>query len=260
MTDFIEPKALAAAAVLVALWLAEAAAPMFTGRRRRLRHYGVNLFLGLANGLIVSLLLVGTLLVATEWAAARGFGLLHWLALPPWATWLLAIVLIDAWQYLWHVLAHKSAFLWRFHKVHHSDAEMDASTGVRFHTGEILLSTLARLAVLPLLGVTIPQLVVYEAILLPVILFHHSNVAIPARLDRVLRLVIVTPYMHWVHHSRYQPETDSNFSSIFSFWDRLFRTFRLREDPHGIQLGLEQYGERETHNLLALWRLPFKKD
>ena len=102
-----------------------------------------------------------------------------------------------------------------------------------------MLSGCARLAVLPLIGLTMPQLLVYEAILLPVILFHHSNVRMPRRMDAVLRWVVVTPWMHWVHHSRWRPETDSNFASVLSIWDRLFGTFRLRDDPTRIELGLE---------------------
>src|SRR5215813_5385924 len=118
-----------------------------------------------------------------------------------------AILLFDAWMYLWHRANHQLDFLWRFHRVHHSDPEMDVTTAIRFHAGEILISSALRLAVIPLLGITNRQLLVYEMLLLPVILFHHSNVLIPERLDAILRLVIVTPAIHRVHHSRLRAET-----------------------------------------------------
>lgn len=255
----LQPKIVAAFIVIVLLWTIESTAPLVRGREKHGRHYGVNLLLGLANAVVVSLLLAGALLAATVWAETHHFGVLHWLALPAWAAWPLAIVFIDFWQYCWHVMSHKIPFLWRFHKVHHADAEMDASTGVRFHTGEVFLSTLSRIAVFPLLGLELQHLAVYELLALPVILFHHSNIGISARTDRLLRPFIVTPFIHWVHHSNYQPETDSNYASLFSIWDRIFGTFQLREDPRSIALGLEEYGPRETRNFFALWLLPFRK-
>jgi sterol desaturase/sphingolipid hydroxylase (fatty acid hydroxylase superfamily) len=169
-----------------------------------------------------------------------------------------AVVLMDGWMYLWHRLNHRLPWLWRFHAVHHADAEMDATSAVRFHTGEIALSSVARLAVLPLLGLSVGQVLLYEALLLPVILFHHSNVRVPAALDRVLRLVIVTPWMHWVHHSEWRPETDSNFSSVLSVWDRLFGSFRLRERPGEIRLGLGMTDEHAWRTLPGMLAMPFR--
>jgi sterol desaturase/sphingolipid hydroxylase (fatty acid hydroxylase superfamily) len=163
-------------------------------------------------------------------------------------------------MYVWHVLNHKISFLWRFHAVHHADKEVDASTALRFHTGEIVFSTLARLVVLPLLGMTLPQLFLYEAILLPVILFHHSNVRVPYRLDTALRWLIPTPWMHWVHHSRWRPETDSNYGSVLSIWDRIFGTLRLRDDPWRLNLGLEEdQEESEWRTLLGMLVRPFRR-
>src|SRR5688572_14597597 len=162
-----------AAVVLAVLWTLESLAPMFVGRQRRLSHIATNLALAGINALIASGFAFAILGV-TEWARTRPFGLLNLTPLPTWLHWLGAIVLFDCWQYWWHRFNHRVPLLWRFHAVHHSDAEMDASSGVRFHTGEMVLSFLARLAVLPLIGVTVPQLLVYETISLPVILFHHK--------------------------------------------------------------------------------------
>jgi sterol desaturase/sphingolipid hydroxylase (fatty acid hydroxylase superfamily) len=247
-----------ATVMLAALWTAESLAPMFVGRTRRISHIATNLSLAAINAVIASCFAFA-ILGATDWAHARQFGLLNLTPLPAWLNWLAAVVLFDCWQYWWHRFNHRVPLLWRFHAVHHSDAEMDASSGVRFHTGEMVFSILARLAVLPLLGITVPQLLLYETISLPVILFHHSNLRISNRADRCLRWLIATPRMHYVHHSRWQPETDSNYTSFLSIWDRLFGSFRLREKPAEISLGLDGYEERQWRQLPGMLAAPFRK-
>lgn len=243
---------------LALLWALEAAAPMFERRRPKTAHDAANLALALLNAVVAAVGFAYLTDAMTEWARREGIGLLHWLGARGWAAAVAAVLLLDAWQYLWHRLNHRVPWLWRFHAVHHADAELDASSGLRFHTGEIVLSSVARLAVLPLLGVTLPQVFLYEALLLPVILFHHSNVRVPAGLDRALRAVIVTPRMHWVHHSEQRVETDSNFASIFSFWDRCFGSFRLRTHPEQIRLGLGLADERAWRTLPGMLAMPFR--
>jgi sterol desaturase/sphingolipid hydroxylase (fatty acid hydroxylase superfamily) len=248
----------AAAVWLAALWAAEGIAPMFRGRRRRLSHAVANLGLGAVNGLLALVAAKGFLLV-TEWSRAHGVGLTHRLGLSGAAAWAAALLLLDAWQYWWHRLNHAVPFLWRFHAVHHADRDLDASSGVRFHAVEIGLSWAARMAVLPLLGVTIPQLAVYETASLMVVLFHHGNLRVPEEADRALRWLIVTPRMHWVHHSRLRVETDSNYSSFLSAWDRIFGSFRLRRRPERIRLGLDGWREREWRSLDGLLAAPFRR-
>ncbi len=252
-------KPLGAAIALAILWLVEGVLPMFEGRGHRARHSLSNLALGVGNAAVGAGVFAAATLFVTESAGERGFGLLHLFDLPTGIRLVLAVVIFDAWQYLWHRLNHRISFLWRFHAVHHADGDMDASTAVRFHTGEIVLSGIARLAVLPLLGVTIGEVLVYETIVLPIILFHHSNVRVPARFDRCLRWLIVTPWMHWVHHSNQRLETDSNYSSIFSVWDRIFGSFRLRADPSEIQLGLENIERSEWGTLTGMLAMPFRR-
>lgn len=253
-----ESRYLLAAVLLASLWTAEWLAPMYAGRRNRLRHGGTNLALALVNGGVAYAGALGILL-ATEFSRAHQFGLLHRLeAGEPWR-WGLAILLFDCWQYWWHRINHEIGVLWRFHSVHHSDRELDATSGVRFHAVEIAFSIAARAAVLPLIGMTIPQLVLYEAVSLPVILFHHSNIRLPGRVDRRLRWLIVTPWMHWVHHSRIPAETNSNYSSLLSVWDRLFGSFRLRADPGAIKLGLDGWRGREWRSFGGLLATPFRK-
>jgi sterol desaturase/sphingolipid hydroxylase (fatty acid hydroxylase superfamily) len=247
-----------AATVLATLWTMESIAPMFVSREHRVSHVAANFGLAAINA-GVSYGFAFAILAVTEWVRVHDFGLLNLGSMPAWAHWVVAIVLFDCWQYWWHRINHRVPLFWRFHAVHHADAELDASSGVRFHTGEITFSFLARLVVIPLLGITIPQLLVYETISLPVILFHHSNVRLPGRVDRWLRWLIVTPRMHYVHHSRWQPETDSNYASFLSVWDRLFGSFRLRDKPQEISLGLDQWEEREWRNLSGMLAAPFKK-
>lgn len=260
--DFIllikQSRYLVAAVMLAALWTVEAVAPMYVGRARRLSHFATNLALAALNAGVAYFFAFGILFV-TEWARMEDFGFLRLFALPEWLNWLAALLLFDCWQYWWHRINHRVPLFWRFHAVHHSDAEMDASSGVRFHTVEMTFSFLARLAVLPVLGLTIPQLLVYEALSLPIILFHHSNMRLPGPVDRSLRWLIVTPWMHYVHHSRWQPETDSNYSSFLSVWDRLFGSFRLREKPQEISLGLDHWEEREWRGLFGMLAAPFRK-
>jgi sterol desaturase/sphingolipid hydroxylase (fatty acid hydroxylase superfamily) len=142
--------------------------------------------------------------------------------------------------------------------MHHSDRQLDATTSIRFHPGEIFLSGIARLAVIPLLGMELWQLLLYEAVLLPVILFHHSNMRLPLWLDHGLLALIVTPAMHRVHHSRWKQETDSNYGSVFPYWDRLLGSFRLRQDARAIQLGLDEFQEPEWHSIKGMLKTPLR--
>ncbi|MDX2029453.1 MAG: sterol desaturase family protein [Blastocatellia bacterium] len=243
---------------LVPLWALETWLPAAPGRRNRLRHACRNLSLGLLNAFAMALFAAP--LVMRQFASQaedQGFGLLRLMPLPPVVSTLAAVLLFDGWMYLWHRANHRIGFLWRFHRVHHSDPEMDATSAVRFHVGEILLSSALRLAVIPLLGMTLGQLLVYESLMLPVILFHHSNVRFPEWLDRRLRRVLVSPALHRVHHSRIQRETDSNYATIFSFWDRLGRTFRLREDGRPVDFGLNEYDGEEWQRMTGLLTTPF---
>lgn len=151
---------------------------------------------------------------------------------------------------------HRWPVLWRFHRVHHSDPKMDVTTANRFHFGEVFTSSVMRVPVIVLAGLSLGEVVIYEAALFAVVQLHHANVALPAPLDRALRVVIVTPFIHKVHHSRWQQETDSNYASLFSVWDRLFGTLRLRDDPRAIQYGLPDFDRPEQHTLAGLLKTP----
>ncbi len=244
---------------LVVLLLLESAHPffeLFRVRRDRTRHLARNLVLGAANGLLVAVVFAGLWVAAAAWAEARGWGLLRLADLPVWLHAVLAVLLLDAWTYAWHRMNHRVPFLWRFHRVHHSDAQMDVTTASRFHTGEIVLSSLLRVPLIVALGVTAWELVLYETLMFAVVQFHHANLALPPRVEAVVNKVIVTPAMHKVHHSRWQPETDSNYSALLSVWDRLFGSFRRREALHEVALGLAEFDDDAHQSVAGMLRTP----
>ena len=250
-------KTLLGIAVLLILWCVETWMPLFRERRHRVRHAGRNLAVAIINTAIIGLAFSGLTAMVAGWSQDGGAGLLHALNLPIWAETLIAILVFDGWMYLWHRANHAIPFLWRFHRMHHSDPDMDVTTATRFHTGELVFSSLLRLGLIPLLGLDLWKIILYELVLIPVIQFHHSNVNLPEKYDRCLRALIVSPNMHRVHHSRFQPETDSNYSSIFSVWDRAARTLRLKEQPGGIELGLPEFDEFQWQTVWGMLKTPF---
>lgn len=254
--QILKIQAYTAVPVLALLWVLESWAPVFTGRPHRFRHGARNLVVAGLNLMVISLLFASAVAASAAWAARAHFGLLHLIQAPFWLELPLALLLFDAWMYLWHRANHAAPFLWRFHRMHHSDSELDVTTALRFHFGEIAISSMLRLLVIPLLGLELWQVLLYETILLPVIAFHHSNVALPERYDRMLRGMVVSPNMHRVHHSDLRCETDSNYSSIFSWWDRLGGSFRLREDVRTLRYGLDEFRDPEWQSLWGMIRTP----
>ncbi len=251
---------------LVVLMLWETAHPFFEyfqkAPKERGKHALRNLLLGGLNAGLISVVFVGLWGAAALWADQQVIGLLHWfgaVGLPSWGHALGALLLLDAWMYVWHRINHVIPFLWRFHRVHHNDPNMDVTTASRFHVGEIAISSTLRLGVILLFGIYLWELVLYETVMFAVVQFHHANVGLPEWVDRALRTVIVTPNMHKVHHSRWQPETDSNYSSLFSFWDRIGRSFRLRDDPSAIELGLHGWDAPEDQSVMGMLRAPIKR-
>ncbi|GAC1481070.1 MAG: hypothetical protein NVS1B13_02660 [Flavisolibacter sp.] len=141
-------------------------------------------------------------------------------------------------MYWWHRFNHANTFLWRFHRFHHQDEEMNSTTALRFHTVELLLSYIFRLLLFPLFGFSIAAIVYYSLLFFPIVILHHSNLSVSVKTDNKFRKIFVSPNMHRIHHSNKREETDSNYSSVFTWWDRLFKT--NRESPKGeIHFGVE---------------------
>jgi sterol desaturase/sphingolipid hydroxylase (fatty acid hydroxylase superfamily) len=242
---------------LMALW--ELLAP-----RRRLTtpkptRWLSNLALAALNTVVVRILLplgaVGMGLLAQE----RGWGLFNHLALPGWLTVLLSIIALDLVIYLQHVLFHAVPLLWHLHMVHHADLDFDVTTGLRFHTLEILLSMGIKLAAVVLLGAPALAVLLFEVLLNATSMFSHGNVQLPGWLDRVLRLVVVTPEMHRVHHSVDPRETNSNFGFNLPWWDYLLGTYRSQPAAghEKMTIGLSQFRGEEVERLPRMLLLPF---
>lgn len=245
------------AALAVCFWM-ETVAPLFMERPQRIQHWSRNLSLGLLNGFILTFGFSAMVAWAARWGSTHPLGLVHWFNLSPSTERLIGFLTFDLWMYLWHRANHGVDFLWRFHRVHHSDLGLDASSAYRFHVGEMVFSTLLRLGVIPFLGIGLDDLLAYEICLAPVIIFHHSNIRMPERLDRWMRCLIVSPNMHRVHHSDIPEETNSNYASIFSFWDRLWKTYRQREAAT-IRYGLKELRQPSWHTILGMLRIPAAK-
>lgn len=192
----------------------------------------------------------------TALVARERLGLLPMLRLPKWLETVLAVVLLDYTLYLWHVLTHRVGFLWRFHIVHHADLDMDASTAVRFHTGELVISIAWRAGQVLLIGVSARQLDLWQKLTIAAILFHHSNLRLPIDVERRLVKAIVTPRMHGIHHSSVRDEADSNWSTILSVWDRLHSTLRLNVKQDDIEIGVPAFRSAKALGLRQLFVMP----
>jgi sterol desaturase/sphingolipid hydroxylase (fatty acid hydroxylase superfamily) len=193
-----------------------------------------NLSLAGLNALVSPLLVIPVTVFAAQWA-------LTWR--PEWwqGGWGLTLdfVLLDAWLYAWHRVNHVLPALWRLHEVHHLDATLDASTALRFHFGEVIASSLWRAVVIFLLGMPLASVLLFEIIVAMAAIFHHSNVRLPAALERAMAWVIVTPSIHWVHHHAKRTDTDSNYATVLSVWDRVFASRSATVRTAEMQMGVE---------------------
>ena len=192
-----------------------------------------------------------------ETVERRRWGLLRRLDLPLWLEVPLALVLLDYSIYVWHVLTHKAPFLWRFHQVHHVDLDLDTSTALRFHFGELMMSVVWNAGEIVLLGITPLTLSARQTSLLVNILFHHSDVRLPLAVERRLSRFVVTPRMHGIHHSIVPEETDSNWSSGLSVWDRLHGTLRLNVPQEEITIGVPAWRDPREVTLPKVLAIPF---
>ncbi|HEX2199960.1 MAG TPA: sterol desaturase family protein [Burkholderiales bacterium] len=247
--------------VLVAMAAWEYLAPRRALSLPRRARWPANLGIAALNTVLVRLAFPAAAVGAALFAQANGWGLLNHFALPGWAALIGGIVLLDLAIYLQHLLFHAVPALWRLHRVHHADLDIDVTTGARFHPVEILLSMLMKLAVIAALGVPPEAVLLFEVLLNATSMFNHANVRIPERVERALRAVVVTPDMHRVHHSVERDETDSNFGFNLSLWDRLFGTYRAqpRAGHAGMQIGIPDFRESgDCAALPAMLALPFR--
>jgi sterol desaturase/sphingolipid hydroxylase (fatty acid hydroxylase superfamily) len=181
----------------------------------------------------------------SQFAAAHAINLR-----PSWWNMALDLLVLDLWIYVWHRLNHVVPLLWRFHEVHHLDETLDTTTALRFHFGEVALSSVARAGVIWLVGVPIGTVVVFETLIIVAALFQHSNVKLPPGFERVLSYVIVTPSIHWLHHHALRADTDSSYSTILSVWDRIFLSISRHQRAPDMDMGLEGLHDQPLTRLI----------
>jgi sterol desaturase/sphingolipid hydroxylase (fatty acid hydroxylase superfamily) len=243
--------------LLVALW--EIISPRRPLQNNKGRRWFTNLSLVFIDTTAVRLLLPILPVALAQVAESRGWGLFNSLQMTLWLKILLSFVILDFIIYLQHVMFHHSRILWRLHRMHHTDLDLDVTSGNRFHPLEIIISMLIKMAAVVLLGVPSQAVLIFEVVLNACAMFNHGNIRLPVTLDRLLRLLLVTPDMHRVHHSTIVRETNSNFGFNLPWWDRICGTYRPQPEKGHLDMaiGLNEYRDPEKLTLLRLLVQPF---
>lgn len=238
------------------LWSLESYVPLFRYQNSRMRHAIPNVALTLLL-VLTNLTLSFSSAYLAAFSIRNGVGLFTFIVLPSWSVALLGVMALDLFAYFAHVLLHKSWLGWQFHRVHHSEQAVDVTTAFRQHPGETIWRILWQLAAILVFGIPLWVVIVYLILSGLNAQMEHANIQINHQHDRLLRLVIVTPHMHKVHHSQDQKETDSNYSNIFSYWDRIFRTYVAEIDFRKLRYGLVGFNVNERQTLAGLLKMPF---
>jgi sterol desaturase/sphingolipid hydroxylase (fatty acid hydroxylase superfamily) len=250
------------AAILAVMALWEAVAPYRPKEAvRRPIRWLTNFGLLLLSAALARFTIGAAMIAAAIWAQANGWGINNLVGMPALLSGLVTIIVLD-WAIYWqHRLTHIVPVFWRFHRVHHCDTEFDVSTAVRFHPVEIVASALYKSTFVVLIGADPWAVVIYESMLSGFALFNHGNVHLPKRLDRALRLLVVTPDMHRVHHSSLMKETNSNYGNILSIWDRIFVSYidHTKVNDHDMQIGLKEFRDMDSQSLLGVLWMPFRR-
>jgi len=251
--------AFASVFTLMALW--EFLAPRREQAIGRATRWPSNLGVVILDIALVRILFPTTAVGLAFYAEAKGFGLFNAWAVASWIAIVVSVVILDLVIYLQHVLFHAVPALWRLHRMHHADLEFDLTTGARFHPIEILLSMLIKLTFIGALGAPAVAVLVFEVLLNATAMFNHSNVRLPAPVDRVLRWLVVTPDMHRVHHSVVVRETNSNFGFNLPWWDQLFGTYRAQPEAghEGMTIGVKEFRDPAEQRLDRMLTQPLRK-
>ena len=245
---------------IVFFWILEGMIPLYSFRYKKVNHALLNLFFTTTTAIIgfgfAFLLLKSTLYVGNE-----QIGFIHIFNLSTWADVIISLLLLDLiGAYLVHFIQHKVPWMWKFHLVHHSDMNVDVTTGLRHHPGETVFRIIFTIIGVFVSGASIGMVMLYQS--LSVLFAHitHANINIPKKIDSIISYVLVTPNMHKIHHHYEMPLTDSNYGNIFSIWDRLFNTFSFINKQKSVVYGIDTYMDKsETNNLGTLLSIPFKK-
>ena len=245
---------------MIVFWILEGAIPLISMRYKKdkMRHAGVNL-LFTAIHLVIHTGFGIVIVLLSDWCRAEKFGLVYWANTPVWASILISALALDLFGgWMAHMIEHKVPLFWRMHIIHHSDNNVDVTSGLRHHPLESVWRGVFFLIGMLICGAPIYAVMIYQTVLTIFVGFTHANISLPKTVDKVISFLMVSPNMHKVHHHWKQPYTDSNYGAVFSIWDRLFGTF-LHLDPNEIRYGLDRYyPNEEDENIGALMRRPFE--
>jgi len=248
-------------AILVLLSGLEFLIPLAKRRLSRPTQWFTNLVIVLLDNL--TLKIVFPLLAAgvAKYANDNGYGLFNIISAPYWVSFVLSLILLDLLIYTQHVMMHRIPILWRFHRMHHTELGLDATSALRFHPIEIIISMLIKMEFVLIMGIPVAAVIIFEVLLNGLALFNHSNIKLPEIIEKPLRRIIITPEIHWIHHSELPFETNSNYGFNLSLWDRLFSTYidKPKQSYKELRQGLHEFGFKEPLNVLELLVSPFKE-
>lgn len=245
---------------ILIFWIIEGAIPLLpmNYKKNKLRHAGVN-FVFTVIHLILHTALAFLIVLLSDWCRQAGFGMVYWFGAGIGMSILIGVLALDFSSWLVHFIMHKNRLLWRFHLIHHSDTNVDVTTGLRHHPGDSLLRGIFFLLLIFVSGAPMYSVMIYQTLVVISTAFTHANIRLPRRVDKALSYLLVSPNMHKVHHHWKQPFTDSNYGAVFSIWDRLLGTF-MKLDPKEIRYGLDRYYSQEKdEDVMALMKKPFQK-
>lgn len=246
--------------ILILLSGLEFMIPLAKRRISRPNQWFTNLSIVLLDNL--TLKIVFPLLAAgvAKYAHENGYGLFNIISTPYWISFILSLIFLDLLIYTQHVMMHKIPLLWRFHRMHHSELGLDATSALRFHPIEIVISMLIKMSFILIMGIPVAAVILFEILLNGLALFNHSNIKLPDIIEKALRQIVITPEVHWIHHSELPFETNSNYGFNLSLWDRLFSTYidKPTQDYKELRQGLREFGFNEPLNIAELLISPFK--
>ena len=245
---------------LLFFWILEGAIPLVSlhYKKNKLRHAGVNFVLTVLH-LILHTGLAFIIIKLSDWCLHNQFGIVYWLNTGVLMTVIIAVLALDFSSWLVHLIMHKNKFLWRFHLIHHSDTNVDVTTGLRHHPGDSLLRGIFFMLLILISGAPMYSVMIYQTLVVLATAFTHANISLPKGVDKAVSYLLISPNMHKVHHHWKQPYTDSNYGAVFSFWDRLLRTFTFL-DTKDLRYGLDRYfPEEKDEDIVTLLVKPFQK-
>lgn len=245
---------------LLIFWIIEGAIPLLPMhyKKNKAQHAAVNLGFTVIH-LIIHTLLAILIVMLSDWCLKESFGLVYWLKANVLLTIVIGVLALDFSSWLVHLVMHKSKLLWRFHLVHHTDNNVDVTTGLRHHPGDSILRGIFFMLLIFISGAPMYSVMIYQTLLVLATAFTHANMKLPTWLDVSLSYILVSPNMHKVHHHWKQPFTDSNYGAVFSIWDRLLGTFKTL-DTKEIRYGLDRhYPNEKDEDFIALMKKPFQK-